>query len=97
MGSRATNSKPAKRRKNGIIQINIYALNGRDFLKITFATDNNNSNNDDDEEEDEDVRQSERNEKVEENRYLFHLSHFKKRFRLQIPWIMFGKRERAHG
>lgn len=50
--------KPAERTKNGIIQINIYAWNGRDFLKITFATDNSNNNsNHDVEEEDEDVRQ----------------------------------------
>lgn len=80
-----------KRTKNGLIQINIYALNGRDFLRITFADNNNYTKG----RRKEGERETKKNE--EENRFLLHLSHFKKRFTLQMPWIMFGKRERAHG
>lgn len=82
MGSRATNSKPTVRTKNGIIQINIYALNGRDFLKITFATDNNNNNSngsEDTDEEDEDVRQEAKGMKKKKKIDIYSISRISKR------------------
>lgn len=49
-------------------------LNGRDFLKITFTNDDDDN---DDEKEDEQPSKKKK-KKREENRFLPHLSHFKK-------------------